>query len=137
MWEDLKPASIESPNNLMKTIANELNRITREAIVFSVEHNVYRDYSDITSMLDDSTDDNSRRVIRLKLSVPTLNAYTLSLIRVVYDVKTVYPCEVTDIISESNISAASSDDLGVKVRGILNSEKVKTIVSNLWAQAKD
>ncbi len=137
MWEDLKPASIVSPVNLIKEIANELNRVTKEAIVFFVEHNVYRDYSDITSLLEDSSDDNSKRVIRLKLSVPALNAYTLNLIRVVYDVRTVYPCEVADIIGENNVSAESSKVLGDRVREILNSKKVKDIVSNLWAQVRD
>lgn len=134
MWEELKPAQVEVPQKMMLNIANELNAITKQALIFVVEAEVYQDFPDLAAIMDNS-DDDSKRVIRLRLQAPTLNNYSLSMISVVNDIKTIYPCEVNDLINHNKKNALDYKELEILIRDILKDKKVLEIVSNLWAQA--
>lgn len=133
MWEDLKPAQITSPKAILSNIANELNAVTKESIVFSVDTQIDFGYAEILSIID-KADDEANRAVRLKCSVPGLNNYTLHLIKVLYDIKRVYPCKVMDLINHRDVQAESKDELDSIIRGFLDDSEIKSIISNLWAQ---
>lgn len=134
MWDDLKPSQIEVPITLIRNIANELNAITKQALIFSAETDVYHDFPDLAEMLT-KEDDDAKRIIRLKLHAPSLNAFTIYLLSIVNDIRTIYPCNVTDLINKNNSQANSYEELEKQVRTLLNDNKIKTVIANLWAQA--
>lgn len=77
-----------------------------------------------------------RFVYYLDTVVPSLNNYSLGILRIEYPIN-IYPLRMLDMVGSKNYSCNSEEEFINDLEQILSSDKVKNAISVLYSQGKD
>lgn len=143
LWGDIPHTDdLRTPYTLLKGQASLLTELTKGLLIGEIERSQY--YSD---HLDNKIALGFRvafplqkqrlreepkpiSVLHLKIKVPTLNNYTISLLKVTYPVE-LYPAGIFSLVEQTERFCADEEAFEQGIGEILSSQKVRRIVSAL------
>lgn len=122
-WGDLSNlAPQETPFILLQRQADFL----RSATLGVLEGRATRRYSSVGRPVEAS----------LHVIAPALQNYSVEILQVRYDASRIYPISMRDFYSERFYAATSESDFEEKLRTVLTSEQVKSVIGNLIAESQ-
>lgn len=144
LWGDFfdNPQKVKSPKKILDEQADEFNKRSLRAgiicrIIMSYEDHV-ASWMDLSSPFEESEQKEKDFVLKMQLSVPKLDDYTIVVLAAKYLVSTIYPCQIKDLLSnEAWVEVQSEDDFVEKLKAILNSENMSRLLTNLLSQLSD
>mgnify|MGYP000020703568 FL=1 len=143
LWGDLyiaKKNLVKSPKKILEEQANIFNT-GNKWIVCSVtssfeDHDV--SWLDMKNPFEETEQKEKDLVLKMKLTVPSLNNYSIVILSAKYLVSTIYPCKLKNLITNGEWKEVSSEDsFNEELKAILSSNDVSKLLTNLYSQMDD
>lgn len=143
LWGDIfnkKDKLVNSPKKILEEQANEFNKRTQD-IVCSVTYSFEEptaSWASMNSPFEESEQKEKDLVLKMRLSVPGLNNYSIVILTVKYLVSKIYPCQVKNLLKDDNwVDAATENDFVSLLKNILVSPEISKLLTNLVSQLHD
>lgn len=135
-WADINPDAIITPKRILLEFSNSFNEKFGRKIIMNLSSAQEQSLDwDILSMVGDASNNQpSDMTHSLQLQVPELDNYTLQIIKVTHKVTAVYPCTVLQLIDDAKEECETYDALLEALKKATKSEKLLTVMANLFAQ---
>lgn len=131
---------VKSPKKILEEQANYFNA-NNEWIVCSVmssfeDHDV--SWLDMKNPFEETEQKEKDLVLKMKLTVPSLNNYSIVILSAKYLVSTIYPYKLKNLITNGEWKEVSSEDsFNKELKAILSSTDVSKLLTNLYSQVND
>lgn len=131
---------VNSPKKILEEQANIFNT-GNKWIVCSVmssfeDHDV--SWLDVNNPFEEAEQKEKDLVLKMKLTVPSLNNYSIVILSAKYLVSTIYPCKLKNLITNGEWKKVSSEDsFNKELKAILSSTDVSKLLTNLYSQMND
>lgn len=131
---------VNSPKKILEEQANIFNT-GNKWIVCSVmssfeDHDV--SWLDVNNPFEEAEQKEKDLVLKMKLTVPSLNNYSIVILSAKYLVSTIYPCKLKNLITNGEWKEVSSEDsFNKELKAILSSTDVSKLLTNLYSQMND
>lgn len=143
LWGDLfiaKKNLVKSPKKILEEQANIFNT-GNKWIVCSVmssfeDHDV--SWLDVSNPFEEAEQKEKDLVLKMKLTVPSLNHYSIVILSAKYLVSRIYPCKLKNLITNGEWKEVSSEDsFNDELKAILMSADISKLLTNLYSQVND
>lgn len=143
LWGDLfiaKKNLVKSPKKILEEQANIFNT-GNKWIVCSVmssfeDHDV--SWLDVSNPFEEAEPKEKDLVLKMKLTVPSLNHYSIVILSAKYLVSRIYPCKLKNLITNGEWKEVSSEDsFNDELKAILMSADISKLLTNLYSQVND
>ena len=133
IWENIKSVEVTLPLDVVKEFSDSFNKTFEGKCEMQL---IKQNQNVISAYVGQPTGprQNVKTEIFLKIVAPMLNGYTLSILSVVYDMSTVYPCRLTDDLNSKLYVCGSSQELHDRIVEIIKSEKFVKSASMILTQ---
>lgn len=131
---------VNSPKKILEEQANIFNT-GNKWIVCSVmssfeDHDV--SWLDVNNPFEEAEQKEKDLVLKMKLTVPSLNNYSIVILSAKYLVSTIYPCKLKNLITNGEWKEVDSEDsFNKELKDILSSAGVSKLLTNLYSQMND
>lgn len=93
---------------------------------------------DMNNPFEETEQKEKDLVLKMKLTVPSLNNYSIVILSAKYLVSTIYPCKLKNLITNGEWKEVSSEDsFNKELKAILSSTDVSKLLTNLYSQVND
>lgn len=136
------PEIINSPKKILDLQANEFNIRSQRygiycSIISSFEEQV-ASWGALGASFGENEQKEKYFVLKMQLSVPSLENYTIVVLSVKYLISTIYPCQVKKVISSGSWEEIKDEaEFTKQLQAILNSEEMSQLLTNLVSQLED
>lgn len=143
LWGDLfiaKKNLVKSPKKILEEQANIFNT-GNKWIVCSVmssfeDHDV--SWLDVSNPFEEAEQKEKDLVLKMKLTVPSLNHYSIVILSAKYLVSRIYPCKLKNLITNGEWKEVDSEDsFNDELKAILMSADISKLLTNLYSQMDD
>lgn len=145
LWGDFfgkKKEMINSPKKILDLQADEFNnRSHGYGIICSVTSSFEEQVTSWVALgapFGESEQKEKYFVLKMQLSVPALDNYTIVVLSVKYLISTIYPCQIKDVISSGSWEEVKDEaEFTERLQAILSSEEMTQLLTNLVSQLSD
>ena len=143
LWGDLfiaKKNLVKSPKKILEEQANIFNT-GNKWIVCSVmssfeDHDV--SWLDVNNPFEEAEQKEKDLVLKMKLTVPSLNHYSIVILSAKYLVARIYPCKLKNLITNGEWKEVDSEkSFNEELKAILMSADISKLLTNLYSQMDD
>lgn len=143
LWGDLfiaKKNLVKSPKKILEEQANIFNT-GNKWIVCSVmssfeDHDV--SWLDVNNPFEEAEQKEKDLVLKMKLTVPSLNHYSIVILSAKYLVSRIYPCKLKNLITNGEWKEVDSEEsFNQELKAILMSADISKLLTNLYSQMDD
>ena len=143
LWGDLfiaKKNLVKSPKKILEEQANLFNT-GNKWIVCSVmssfeDHDV--SWLDVNNPFEEAEQKEKDLVLKMKLTVPSLNHYSIVILSAKYLVSRIYPCKLKNLITNGEWKEVDSEkSFNDELKAILMSADISKLLTNLYSQMDD
>lgn len=143
LWGDLfiaKKNLVKSPKKILEEQANIFNT-GNKWIVCSVmssfeDHDV--SWLDVNNPFEEAEQKEKDLVLKMKLTVPSLNHYSIVILSAKYLVSRIYPCKLKNLITNGEWKEVDSEkSFNDELKAILMSADISKLLTNLYSQMDD
>lgn len=136
IWKDIEPKKIVLPGTILENYANSFNEAFKGRIVMKLSHKINSGITaaNIEELLTPGPPIEPKCVYRMDIEVPELQGYAKLLLKVTYQISSVYPCKIEDSINQKEISCSTNDEFNKAVHDTLKSPEIIDLLSTLLAQ---
>ena len=131
---------VKSPKKILEEQADIFNS-RNQWIICSVmssfeDHDV--SWLDMNNPFEEAEQKEKDLVLKMKLTVPSLNNYSIVIISAKYLVSTIYPCKLKNLIKNEEWKEVDSEEsFNKELKAILSSADVSKLLTNLYSQMND
>lgn len=131
---------VKSPKKILEEQADFFNS-NNNWIICSVmssfeDHEV--SWLDMNNPFEEAEQKEKDLVLKMKLTVPSLNNYSIVILTVKYLVSKIYPCKLKNLITSGEWKEVDSEDsFNEKLKAILKSADISKLLTNLYSQVND
>ena len=143
LWGDLfiaKKNLVKSPKKILEEQANIFNT-GNKWIVCSVmssfeDHDV--SWLDVNNPFEEAEQKEKDLVLKMKLTVPSLNHYSIVILSAKYLVSRIYQCKLKNLITNGEWKEVDSEkSFNEELKAILMSADISKLLTNLYSQMDD
>lgn len=131
---------VKSPKKILEEQADFFNS-NNNWIICSVmssfeDHEV--SWLDMNNPFEEAEQKEKDLVLKMKLTVPSLNNYSIVILTVKYLVSKIYPCKLKNLITSGEWKEVDSEDsFNEELKAILKSADISKLLTNLYSQVND
>lgn len=131
---------VKSPKKILEEQADFFNS-NNNWIICSVmssfeDHEV--SWLDMNNPFEEAEQKEKDLVLKMKLTVPSLNNYSIVILAVKYLVSKIYPCKLKNLITSGEWKEVDSEDsFNEELKAILKSADISKLLTNLYSQVND
>ena len=143
LWGDLSIAKnnlVKSPKKILEEQADIFN--TRNNWIICSVMTSFEDHDvswlDMNNPFEEVEQKEKALVLKMKLTVPSLNNYSIVILSAKYLVSTIYPCKLKNLITNGEWKEVDSEkSFNEELKAILMSADISKLLTNLYSQMDD
>ena len=131
---------VKSPKKILEEQADFFNSNNNWIICSDMssfeDHEV--SWLDMNNPFEEAEQKEKDLVLKMKLTVPSLNNYSIVILAVKYLVSKIYPCKLKNLITSGEWKEVDSEDsFNEELKAILKSADISKLLTNLYSQVND
>lgn len=140
-WADVEPLNIKTPQILLEEQARIFNERFPDGRMRCLIEKAFResgmnpfDREDWFNSEKEAFKAEKNLVVKMLISVPLLDSYTVQLLKVSYKISQLYPCELINSIKGTTENCQSEEAFVASLELLLRDESVSKVIATLLAQ---
>lgn len=134
--------NINSPKKILDLQADEFNNRSLQYGIYCSVTSSFEEQVVSWGALGAPFGENEQKekyfVLKMQLSVPALENYTIVVLSVKYLISTIYPCQIKDVISSGSWKELKDEaEFTKQLQTILSSQEMSQLLTNLVSQLED
>ncbi len=131
---------VKSPKKILEEQADFFN--SNNNWIFCSVMSSFEDHEvswlDMNNPFEEAEQKEKDLVLKMKLTVPSLNNYSIVILMVKYLVSKIYPCKLKNLITSGEWQEVDSEDsFNEELKAILKSADISKLLTNLYSQVND
>lgn len=137
LFENIKKVDILLPLQILEEYANSFNETFKGKLVFEIKHKMedtHDPWTGLEVVFSSKEQEEKNMVVRAYIIAPELNNYRLLVLKLVYKISQVYPCNIECILDNQKKDCKDSNQVKSVLKGVFTSQSFQKPVQMLLAQ---